>query len=276
MTPEDYQLDINLIKDRYHALDLTLEQAEQIFRFEEDKKSYSEKYFFSFWEEMQYDLSIFRQILTIGQLEVYEKDMVENTMRYEQLLIEQDADKANEISYNQKMITYYEDVFLPELTQDLFIFSIPKLHRDHVKIEFLKSEYKIFLNERRRKILSEHFRHNRLFKPNELQAALLRHKLCYLWPDYSSFKHLADEATVAVIDYINMKIKIFPDQTEELLSKKLEDRRVFNIGNFKNHYANTNGWHVVTDHSTEIEKREHRVMTLLLFDKFYYGHNLLF
>ena len=34
MTPEDYQWHINSVKDNYHTLNLTFEQAEQIYKFE--------------------------------------------------------------------------------------------------------------------------------------------------------------------------------------------------------------------------------------------------
>lgn len=59
MTPEDYKWNINLVKDRNYALNLTFEQAEEVFKFEQSKSSYSEKFYFSTWEELDYELSTF-------------------------------------------------------------------------------------------------------------------------------------------------------------------------------------------------------------------------
>lgn len=61
MTPEDYKWHINLVKERYHALNLTFEQAEQVYKFEEDKSIYSEKHYFSTWEEWDYELLTLRK-----------------------------------------------------------------------------------------------------------------------------------------------------------------------------------------------------------------------
>ena len=266
MTPEDYKWHINLVKERHHALNLTFEQAEQVFKYEQDKNINSEKHYFSVWEEWDYEITIFRQILTVDQLKGYEEYMNENIKRHEQWLIEQDNEKTNEIAFTQEMLTYYENVFLPDFFNDKFIFSIPKLHSDSVKIGFLKSEYKVFLNDIKKQILTEHFRHNRLFKPNELQATLLRHKLLYLWPDYSFFKQSSDEATIAVMDYLKKRIR-FPEQTEDLLKKKLAELDSFSDKNIKKYYSDRKGWHVVISQLDPEDEKEQRVMTLLLLDK---------
>lgn len=271
MTPEDYKWHINLVKDRHHALNLSFEQAEQIYKYEQDKNKFSEKHYFSVWEEWDYEISTFRQILTTAQLKGYEEYMYENIKRHEQWLVEQDNEKTNEITYLQELQVYYENEFLPDLYKDPFIFSYPKLHSDNLKIEFLKSEYKAFLNDRKKQILTEHFRFNRLFKPNELKASLLKHKLSYLWPDYNFFKYSCDEVTRTVIEYIKKRVKNFPEQTEKLLSNKIAEFKVFNEGNFKKYYGDTTGWHVVIGQLTEEEEKEEKLMTLLLVDIAKYG-----
>ena len=149
MTPEEYQWNINLVKDRYHALDLTIEQAELFYRHEQEKDNYSRKHYFSAWEEWDYEAYTFRQILTGEQFKVYDENLAENIRRYEQNLIELDNEKSNEIVYHQKMLEYYEKEFLPELLKDSFIFIFPALVTEKTKIEFLKSEYKVFLNDKK-------------------------------------------------------------------------------------------------------------------------------
>lgn len=269
MTPGENDWLINLVKARHQGLNLTFEQAKQIYQFEQDRDSYSEKYYFSAWEEWDYELSTFRQILTADQLKTYKENNEESIKRYEQSLIDQDHRNTNEIEYVWQMLSYYENEFLPELFKDPFVLTYPILWA-RAKIEFLKAEYRIFLNERKKSILAEHFRNNRTFKPNELQVALLRHKILYLWPAYGFFKFSADDATKAVINYVKTKIK-FPDKTEELLMKKLVELKAFNEANFKKYHEESRGWHVVIGHSTEEEEKEERIMSLLLLDKEKYG-----
>lgn len=61
MTSEEYQWHINLVKDRNHALNLTFEQAEEVYKYEQDKDIGSEKLYFSTWEEWDYELSSFKK-----------------------------------------------------------------------------------------------------------------------------------------------------------------------------------------------------------------------
>ena len=93
MTPEEYQWHINLVKDRHHALNLTFEQAEKVYKYEQDKDTYSEKHYFSAWEEWDYELSTFKEILNAEQFRNYETFLNESIRRYQQNLIELDNEK---------------------------------------------------------------------------------------------------------------------------------------------------------------------------------------
>jgi hypothetical protein len=271
MTSEEYQWHVKLIQGRYHDLNLTYEQAEQIYKYEEDKNTYSEKHFFSAWEELDYELATFKQILNPDQLYIYESSFNEHIQRYEKELIEQDNEKSIEIAYHEELIKFYETQFLPDFFKDPFILLFGSLHTDKAKIDYLKSEYKSFLNDSKKSILTSHFRNYRTFKPNELKASLLRHKLSYILPDYSSFKHQMDEPTTAVAAYLTSMLKHYPDRIEELLTRKFEELKVFNKSSFKKYHGEPKGWHVVIGQLTPEEEKQHRIMTLLLLDKEKYG-----
>lgn len=270
MTPEEYQWYINLVRDRYQYLNLTYEQAEKVYKYEQDKDTYSEKHFFSVWEEWDYELTTFREILNDDQFKNYETFLKENIQRYEQSLIEQDNEKANKIAYHEELINFYETHFLPDFFKDPFL-HFGWLSTDRAKIEYLRTEYKRFLNDTKKGILTSHFRHNRTFKTNELKASLLRHRLSYILPDYTSFKHQMDEPTKAVAHYLNTKLRYLPDTTEELLTRKFKELKQFNDTNFKKYYGEIRGWHVIMGQLTDEEEKEHRTMTLLLLDKEKYG-----
>ena len=271
MTPEGFQWYVNLVRDRYQYLNLTYEQAEKLHKYEQDKDTYSDKHFFSVWEEWDYELTTFREILNDEQLNNYETFLKENIQRYEQSLIEQDNEKENEIAYHKELISFYETQFLPAFFKDLFLFHFGWLSTDRAKIDYLKTEYKNFLNDTKKAILTSHFRHNRTFKPNELKASLLRHKLSYILPDCTSFKRQMDEPTKAVAYYLKTKLRYLPDKTEELLTRNFKELKAFNETNFKKHYGEIRGWHVVGGQLTNEEEKENRTMTLLLLDREKYG-----
>jgi hypothetical protein len=270
MTHEEYQWYVNLVQDRYQYLNLTFEQAEKIYKYEQDKDTYSEKHFFSIWEEWDYELTTFSEILNDDQLVNYQTFIKEIIQRYGQSLIEQDGKKANEIAFNEDLINFYETQFLPDFFKNPFL-GFGWLSIDRAKIEYLRTEYKRFLNDSKKAILTSHFRHNRTFMPNELKASLLRHKLSYILPDYTSFKHKMDEPTKAIAQYLQKKLRYLPDEMEELLTRKFQELKEFNDGNFKKHHGDIGGWHVVYGHMTPEEEKEHRTMTILLLDKEKYG-----
>ena len=270
MTSEEFE-NINFIKDRYHWLNLTFEQAEQLYPFERDRYKHSDKRYFSDWETYDYELSTFRQILTADQLKIYEEELAEKIKVHEQNLIDEDSKRDNEIAYTHEILAYYENEFLPELYQDTYTFTYQKIGPAPTKIQYLKSEYKQYLHDSKAEILINHFRNYRLFKPKALEAALLRHKIFYLWPYYRHFKFSADDATKSVINHVKSSISRFPDQTEELLQKKMTALIAFKEKLHEKYYGERQGWHLSVGQSTEEEQNEERILTLLLLDRDKYG-----
>lgn len=111
MDKEENNWRVNIVKARYEYLNLTFEQAEIVYRHEEDKLQHSNKHLFSDWEDWDYDLTVFRNILNKKQLRIFEKVHDENIRRYEQGLIEQDEPREIDINYNHELIEYYEQTF---------------------------------------------------------------------------------------------------------------------------------------------------------------------
>ena len=200
----------------------------------------------------------------------YETFLNENIHRYEQSLVEQDTEKRNDIAYHEELINFYETQFLPDFFKDPVV-RFGWLLNDKAKIEYLRTEYKRFLNDRKKEILTSHFRHNRTFKPNELKASLLRHRLSYILPDYGYFKSRMDEPTKAIAHFLNTKLRYLPDNIEELLTRKFKELNDFNETHFKKYYTDTRGWHVVVGQLTDEEEKQHRTMTLVLLDEKKYG-----
>jgi len=269
---DEWQL--KALQTRYNAtydLVLTIGQAKKIYKYEQDRDTYSDKHFFSAWEEWDYELSTFKEVLNDEQFKTYETFLKENIQRYEQNLVELDNERVSEIAYNEELIDFYETQFLPDFFKDPFLLAFCLLSADKAKIGYLRTEYKNFLNDTKKAILTNHFRHYRTFKPKELKLSLLQHKLSYIFPDYDSFKHQMDKPTLAVAHYLKTKFKYLPDSLDELLTRKYNELKEFNDTNFKKHYGEIRGWHVVIGQFTPEEEKEHRAITLLLLDQEKYG-----
>src|SRR5687768_7250904 len=89
----DNQWEIQALQTRYKAIngiDLTKDQAEKIFVYEQEKNSGSSKYFFSTWEELDYEEVTFKEILTSSQFERYMSKRPSQLKQIEESLIEND------------------------------------------------------------------------------------------------------------------------------------------------------------------------------------------
>jgi|GEM_PF-1729207 len=268
MTPDAYKSHVTLVRGRYHYLNLTFDQAEKIYNYQQDKDIYSDKHFFSVWEEWDYERTAFREALNDEQFGKYDQLLQQQIKQYEQNLVREDFERTNEILYNEEMINFYEQQFLPDLFKDHFIrYGWSVLEKN--KVDYLRNEYQRFLRNLKKELLTNHFRQNRTFKPNEFKLSLLRHKLHTIIPDYDYFKNQMDEPTRTISDYLKIKVRNLPDETEKLLTKKFNELREFNEANFKKHYGEkkTDGWHVEFVQLTPEEERENRSMALLLLDK---------
>jgi len=262
---EDYQWSVNLVRDRYAYLNLTFEQAELIYKYELERDTNSDKYYFSQWEEWDFELTSFQEILEVEQWNMYQNIHRESLEKYSKNLVEQDDKSQSDIDFNSDLISFYVSKFLPDIRADIFL-KFGWLQRETSKIEYLRREYKSFLNDTKKEILTSHFRHYKVYRPKGLKASLLQHKLSCIFPDYVRFKHVMDDPTKSVAAYLEARVKTLPPETENLLSRKFEELKEFNRSNFTNHYGDIEGWHVFGLLSPDEEKIQ-RIMSLLLLDK---------
>ncbi len=264
MISEQYQIQIDLVRARHQYLDLTLQQAEKVCQFEQNRDIYNAKHFFSVWEEWDYELSTFREVLTDSQFRIYEENLKGKIEHHIKAITDQDQEKVTEISYKEALIHYYETQFLPELYKDPFL-GFGWLHGSKLKIQYLRNEYANFLDARRKEILVDHYRNHKSFKPNELKASLLNHKLMSVFPSYSFFKSNMDKPTKVLAKYLEKKVKVLPDQTETLLTRKFKELQQFSNDNYIKYYGDSGGWHTVYIGKTQVGKETtYRNMSLLL------------
>ncbi len=277
MNPEEYKWHISIVKDRFGYLNLTFEQAEKVYLHEKEKSTYSGKHFFSAWEEWDFDLSIFRKILKKDQLNDFKKEQIESIKNYEKFLIENDKPSDTEINFTKELIEFAENKFITDIFKNeklLRFFSYLKTSNDSSKIEYFKKEYKKYLNDKKKELLTLHFRYNRSFKPNELELALLKHQLLYIIPEYTFFKRKMDKPTKAIADYLEDKSQYLIDTEEKTITELFLEFKKFSQKCFEKYYGKVSSADTYVIKAPDLssnQKMINNTMTLVLLDEEKYG-----
>lgn len=228
MHSDDHKWNINIIKDRYSFLELTNQQAEQVFLFETNNGPHQGKTFFTDWEQWDYEFHFFSQILDKGQLAKFIQKQKKRIRWHEKGLKEQlEEESLKQMDYTAEIITYYEQQLLPGIFSSAIHLGFGPSYHEHSKVDFLKAEYKKYLQESRRELLINHFKYYRAHCPITLKSTLLNHKIFYLWPDYRYFKHRMDEPTKATAVFLETQLIYLPKEADPFLQSKLKDASTF-------------------------------------------------
>src|SRR4051812_14516575 len=108
--PQDNEWEIKALQDRYKALndiELDKDQAYKVFMYEQEMRSGSNKYFFSLWEELDYEQVNFQEILTSSQFEKYMAERAGQLTRIEETLIESDKGYLPQLRAAEEKLLYY-------------------------------------------------------------------------------------------------------------------------------------------------------------------------
>jgi hypothetical protein len=252
----DNEWEIEALQTRYKAMngiELTKDQAERVFVYEQEKNSGSSKYFFSTWEELDYEEVKFKEILTSSQFESYMSERPGYLKQIEESLIENDKQYVPQLNATKESLVYYKDILIPSLRKNLMVFSTV-FNSEKEKVDFLKSEYKKFLTDAKKQILVEHFRHSKTFQPMLLQLSLLRHEEICLFPDYFSFKGSFDTPTKAVSDFLLEKLSRISENLADALKQTMDELREFNAANTAKHIGELSGWHTTLPANNKTEE----------------------
>jgi hypothetical protein len=263
---------IGSVKTRY-GLNLSTEQAEKIYQYEQVKNFPLPNFepYFTFWEEMDFELSTFEKILNADQLEIYKNYKSTELKRHEESLIEQDKEYLKKLDYYKELLSYHINTLLPTLNEDISLTMLTAISGETTKVEYLRACYKEFLTRTKKEAVISHFRNYRHFSPNRLESTLLEHGISYQWPRYAYFKHKADDVTKSIIEYIKSKsidrLDLLNDNIKNILKKSGE----YNQTVFEKYYGKPDGSTIFVRFSEE-ENKESLALSLLLFDRDAYGY----
>ncbi len=277
MNTEEYQHRTYPIKMQYQTRGIHLNDAQaiKILQYEEDKDFFSLKYFFSQWEEWDYEQDTLLQILNHEQYTAYEKKLKEAIQQYQQDLTERDKNIAKDVAYVEELLQFHKTNIFP------FLSAYPTaLHLGFIdqssKIEYLKKEYATFLKESKKEILVNHFRMYKNFQPNRLKHLILGNKIDHLFPNYQDFKYKMEEPTTTINNFIVSKLpkRLYEtsyNKPKDSLYKKMETwKEQIRIIREKHHTEKVGIWYK-EDQQNEDKSFQDLHMSLLLFDKDMYG-----
>ncbi|MBZ4187412.1 hypothetical protein [Niabella beijingensis] len=270
-----YKEEILQIKQQYSSYQLTDEQAVRIWKHYNATASISAENWLTKWEQYDYDHHIFKKILDAEQFALYQKKRtadIEHTIAF---LKQQDEKIKPNIDYQQELLTYYADIYIPQLLQVTLKYPLP-FNEYRSKIHFIKEEYRSFLNESKRMTAIQHFRNYRSYSPDLFQLHMLDVQLLHVMPNYQKFNVAADTPTQAALQFTLEKaapywtsfIDFFNDmEAEELKIKKSAALRFFGK-------TEINGWHVEKPAISEIEYKNQQLFLLLMAEKSSYNREI--
>ena len=269
MKSEENKNAINFVRQRYHQLNLSIEQAEKVYQFEKLKDIHLTKYSFSTWEEEDFMLDNFQKILDEKQLKKITAWQNKNRQLHEQDLRESDKEEEKYLNYTRALIHFYEETVMPEFLKQKRHVDIA-ISIDKPKVDFLKQEYKKYLDAQKLNIVTSHYRHNKLFAPNKLQVNLLIHKVKHIIPGYAGFKNHIDKPTKAIADFLIKKYDFIPQQLETFFNSKQKEYSK-TIEELRSKYIGETKGGSVTITETEKDKHKNQIMQVILMDKQKYG-----
>lgn len=260
----DNEWEIEALQTRYKAMngiELTKDQAEKVFIYEQEKNAGSSKYYFSTWEELDYEEVKFKEILTSSQFQSYISKRPSQLKQIEKSLIENDKQYLSQLIAAEKKLDYYKNILVPSLRKDLRLFYTA-FDSEREKVDFLKSEYKKYLMNAKKQILVDHFRQSKTFQPIVLKLNLLRHEEKCLLPDYLAFKGTFDKPTKAVADFLLEKVLRISKNLSDAMKQTMNDLELFNINNTEKYIDELKGWHTTVN----IDNENEELMFVVLFD----------
>jgi len=265
---DEIDWELKVIQDRYHLYKITPMQAEKIKAYEEEKASFVYPHHLSFWEEMDFEWTVLKDIFTEKQWRLYEKHSKKSIEQYTASLKESDRSYQKQINYQEELIQAFREKLLSELWGKETMTLRMWMREEQTKLVYLKTEYGRFLASYKSEILTSHFRHYKTHQPLLLRASLLRHALLTVFPDYRAFKGAVDAPTKAVALHLEERVKYSPDEVTAYVNRTMKTFLKFQNKLFKKHHKDyPGGWHVVVGKESEEELTTALLMSVLLLDQ---------
>lgn len=259
--------EIKFVQDRHHQLNLSSEQAKKVLQYENMRDSHSRTHVFSTWEELDFEYSVFRHLLREDQMAQYQQLVAEIMEMHIEHLVEQDNANRIWVDRQRENIAYLKTKLLPSILADNSHFAL-FLAVDRGKLEYLRTNYRTFLHDRRKQLLVDHFRYNKTYAPVLLKSALLGHYASCLLPDYAAFESWMDEPTRAVAGFLKAKLPRKTSEITEFYLGKLSESKAFAQQIKEKYYRHIAGWHAgAPDPLPEEEENKNWLMSMLLLDR---------
>lgn len=262
---EAYIWEVNLVKERYHDLDLRFDQMEKIYLFEKfnDKFHLLNDVHLGDFERREYFYLILKSILDTEQYERFHKSNINQEKQLEASIIEADENRQGELDELQQTIRFFRDDLHRPLMRDTRFRLLAAVFSK--KSNYLANEYHDWLKARRQRISFLHFRTYRDLAPNALKLALLRLELEHIWPNYQDFSTTLDEVSKTIAHYLYQRFEDFRfEHAAELQSISNRIRAYFKPQ--QETQKARGGWHVIIKEQDEEESKKNFFMSIVLLN----------
>ncbi|RYF94192.1 MAG: hypothetical protein EOO00_05570 [Chitinophagaceae bacterium] len=223
---EELKWHLDYLKERYEYLNLNDTQAAKVYTFESERDAPGVFVSMSELEELDCEWTVFRSILSDEQFGLFEQELDKRRESHIQSLKESDVRAAIRLAQQLERNKFLEQVFVPGLLQ---MRSQQRLlyYDDTSRIDYLKAQYLLLMNSHRKSMYAQHFRHHRIFQPNEFNVVRLQVDAMAIWPSCHFFEKDADEPTRMLFTQVKNRINFFAQSRSDLFESEMKRLATF-------------------------------------------------
>lgn len=247
--------------EHQHSIVLSQEQAMSLFEIGIDRVSKDKDgVYFSDFEKEEYKLSIYKNVLTEDQLDMYRPHHLKRLNQIEKNIVKSDDRHLKYLNMIKGYFQYYVENVLPNKCESRQRIEVLLSLEQRNLIQDIKEQYRIKLSEAYDKTEKEHIKYNRGLAANEWDSFLIRNKLSYV---IINTHYLRDSESANRLMSDSDLISILKSESKKL-EKVFSDLKEFEIENYEKN-GGSYGTHIM---KVGIEEgKEHlRYISILLIE----------
>jgi len=212
---EEYKWLVNLVRERNPHLNLSFEQAKNIYEYEETDFEFT-----TVWKEIDRDKQFMKSILTENQFQIYLKDLTQRIKRQEESINNDEKRTIKEIEFLKQHKQLIQEEYLPPILEISTEFNKCFSISDKNKLSVIQKKYKEAIIVERETTKIELFNHYKNLNPKVYLEWELRVDIDTLIPNPNIFSKR--KRFHPVLNDSKNLIKKYHDEINLFLEKSLE------------------------------------------------------
>ncbi len=260
----EYEWGIDGVKASYHWLNLTGEQVQKIYHFEQSLHDFPIGHSLSSWEEDDYILDVFESILDKKQFKSFLKwqsDSIKSRITHYK---NTDKEQQQYIILQQKLNEWFTKKLSSKAFHKEFHIYRYLIGEQQSKIDYLKSEYQICLRTKKSRIIKNHYQEYKRFAPIRLELELLKCTVDEIIPQYDLFSFYTEPETLAIGEMLIKKFGFIYEHHQHYFTRLDKDWAIFEKQTKKKYVKEVKGGFKYTIQTSEEEIFKQKVFSILL------------